>query len=145
MRSNFSESALARLREQRGWADHVLRLARHIDWPDRALLDAVYGRGLSATAVAHAAGRSPRAVRNRLTRLVKRLSSPEFHFVLREKQHWPLERRRIADLVILRGRSQREAAAELGVTIHRVRRELERLRALHEAAMNEHEPTRAAG
>lgn len=47
---------------------------------------------------------------------------------------WPRMRRRVADLCVIRGLSQRAAAAELGASVHVVRRHLDAVTALVEEA-----------
>lgn len=122
--------------------DHILEHARHLAAGDRALIEGVYLRGMSAAELARAAGKEPGTVRKRLARVVRRMSSPIFRFVVRHKSQWPPERAAIADAVILRGLSQRTAAMTLGLGVHRVRRELDGIRALLEAA-GESRPSRS--
>jgi hypothetical protein len=103
----------------RGEIDRVLRLADHLDPADRALVRSIYDRGMSAGELARAIGRTPRAVNRRLERLVRRVSTPEYRFILRERRSWPATRRRVAELVFLRGGTQR-AAAELASIVERL-------------------------
>lgn len=114
--------------------EQAMRLAAHLAPADRALMNAVYERGMSVQAFARAARRSPGAVRRRLDRLITRISSPPFRLVLRESRQWPAQRRRIAELVILQGLGARAAAARVNMTTHQIRREIDRVRALIEAA-----------
>lgn len=115
--------------------DVILQHGRHLAAPDRALIESVYLRGLSAAELARALGREPVVVRRRLARIIRRMSTPAFRFVARNKNGWPLERAAIAEAVILRGLSQRAAAKALGVGVHRVRREIDRVSALVEAQL----------
>jgi hypothetical protein len=61
---------------------------------------------------------------------MRRLRSPLFRLVLREQHRWPADRRAIAQHIVLRGRAQRDVASELRLSLHRVRTELEQLKAL---------------
>ena len=113
--------------------DVILQHSKHLAPPDRGLIEGVYLRGLSAAELARALGREPEVVRRRLARIIRRISRPLFRHVVRHKNAWPLERAAIAEAVILRGLSQRAAAVLLGVGIHRVRREIDRITALVDA------------
>jgi DNA-directed RNA polymerase specialized sigma24 family protein len=114
--------------------EQALRLADRLAPADRDLMRAVYERGMSAEAFARAAGRSPRSVRGRLRRLIERMTSQPFRFVALHQRRWPAQRRRVAELVILQGLGLRAAAARAGMSIHHVRREIDRVRALIEEA-----------
>lgn len=114
--------------------EYVLLRARFLDPPERALLVGAIDRGLTSRELADLLNLRPRAVRRRLQRLLEHVNDPLFRFVLRERETWPRTRRRVAEAVILRRHTQRRAAAELEITIHRVRLELHRIRTLHEAA-----------
>ena len=99
----------------------LLTYAEHLDSADRALVEAVFERGASAAGLARAMSRDPRHVRRRLKRLINRMSSRMFQFVLRQRMHWTPNQRRVAEAVVLRGLTQRQAASELGLTLHQVR------------------------
>ena len=107
---------------------------------DRALVRAVYERGLPLKALAAAGETRPGRLQYRLRRILKRVRSPLFRATLRERARWPALRRGIAEGVILQGRSQRAIADRLGVSVHRVRMELERIKALTD--MPRHSPDR---
>lgn len=107
--------------EGRRRSEGLVTYAEHLDPADRALVVSVFERGLSAAELARATGRDPRHVRRRLKRLIARMASRPFQFVLRHRANWSLNQRRVAEAVVLRGRTQREAAAELGLTLHQVR------------------------
>jgi hypothetical protein len=120
------------LADRRGVIEQLLNLSENLSQEDRALLRSVYDAGLSPTLLAHASGRDSRRMRQRVARLVGRIGSDMFQFVLRERQDWPAPRRRIAELIFLRGQTQRDVAAASGTSLHHVRREIERIRALRE-------------
>jgi DNA-directed RNA polymerase specialized sigma24 family protein len=123
--------------------DQILQYSRHLAPADRALIEGVYLRGMSAADVARAAGKEPGTMRKRLARAVGRMSSPAFRFVARHRADWPPQRAAIADAVFLRGLSQRSAAMALGLGIHRVRREIDRIRTLVEDESARRESSRA--
>ena len=87
----------------RSQVDRILDLANHLPTPDRVLLRSVYDRGISASELAQAVGVRPRAVRRRVRRLVQRVSSPAFTFVVRAEHAWPDRRRLIGHLFFLQG------------------------------------------
>ena len=110
--------------------DVILQHSKHLAPPDRVLIEGVYLRGLSAAELSRALGREPTVVRRRLARIIRRMSTPLFKYVARNSRTWAMERAAIAEAVVLRGLSQRAAATMLGVGIHRVRREIDRISAL---------------
>jgi DNA-directed RNA polymerase specialized sigma24 family protein len=116
----------------RDHAEQLAALARHLPPADRDIVLAVYECGLSVAALARAAGRDPRVLRGRLRRLALRLASAPFRFVLAHQHEWPARRRRVAALIVLHGHSERATAARLGLSLHHVRREIDRVRALVE-------------
>ncbi len=101
---------------------------------DRRLIEAVYREGMSARAVAELRGETAAMVRRRLRRVVVRLLSEKFVFVLRERDGWPKERRRVATACVLQGRSMRDAAKHLQVSFHEVRKQMHVVDAMLEAA-----------
>ena len=101
---------------------------------DRRLIEAVYREGMPARAVAELRGEKAEQVRRRLRRVVRRLLSEEFVFVLRERDGWPQERRRVATACVLQGRSMRDAAKHLKVSFQEVRKQMQVVDALFEAA-----------
>ena len=120
------------IQARRASAERLLDYADHLDGSDRALLRAVFDRGLTAADLARVIGQEPRAVRRRVQRLVERIGSASFQFVMRTCDGWPSSRRRVGESIILRGSTQRGAAVQLGLSLHQVRREIERIRALYE-------------
>jgi hypothetical protein len=110
--------------------DQILEYSRDLSAADRALIEGVYVRGMRPAEFARAVGMESGAIRKRLERTVRRMSSPLFRFVVRHKNDWTEDRAAIADAVILRGLSQRSTAMMLGIGVHRVRREIDRIRAL---------------
>jgi hypothetical protein len=91
---------------------------------DRALLRAVYRDGMTAQRIAQLRSQSPRTVRARVRRLVARVSSDRFRFVVRQREKWPGHRRSIATACVLQGMSMRDAASFLHLSFHQVRREM---------------------
>lgn len=115
-------------------ADILVKQARLLNSVERALIDGVYARGMSAAAIANASARPPRQVQLRLQALLKRLRSPLFQFVADNLGEFHGDRAVIAFHVVLQGKTQRQAAAILGATLHVVRQELAAIRLLCEHA-----------
>ena len=127
-----------RRKRRRDQAEITLDRARHLPPEDRVLIEAVFrdGRPVAelAALISGDAGESDRTahargLRRRIRRLTARLLSREFAFVAEQLSDWSPTRRRVATACILHGRSIRDAAAELRVSLHTVRR--------HRAAITE--------
>lgn len=100
---------------------------------DRELLEAVFGSGRSVVSVARLMGVTPKAARGRVRRLVDRINSPLFRFILRNVRDWDETHARVAVACIVQGRSIRGAARDLGLSFHRTRAFLVHTRMLFEA------------
>ncbi|MFG0326942.1 MAG: hypothetical protein ACF8SC_06710 [Phycisphaerales bacterium JB037] len=127
------QAADLRRRRRRDLAEAILDRASWLPPDDRALIEAVYRDGRSAREVAALAGTTPRIVRTRLRRVVTRVMSDRFRFVVLARSSWTRTRRLVAESCVLCGRSMRQAAEELGVTLHTVRRHVQAIDAQHEA------------
>jgi hypothetical protein len=100
----------------------LLNRCEGLDPEDRAIIEAVFGRGHTAADLARLRGERPAVIRRRVRRLVERLLSREFEFVLGKRDNWTSLRRRIASACFLRGRSIRQAAEELNLSFYTTRR-----------------------
>ncbi|MBX3363377.1 MAG: hypothetical protein KF866_01320 [Phycisphaeraceae bacterium] len=107
---------------QRDHAETLLRRAEYLPEHDRLILVAALHDGRSSAEIACLAQSHPSSIRRRLRTLLKRLGSPRFIFVMRQHEHWPPVRRRIAVACELHGLSSRQAAGALGISLHIVRR-----------------------
>jgi len=119
--------------------DHIERLldrAAYLDPPDRTLLRQVFDQGVAPRDIALLTGRTTRQVQNRIHRLLRRLNHPDTLRVLRHHRDWPETTQRVAFALHLRGLPQREAARQLDLTYHQVRKQHQHLRGLL-AALNE--------
>lgn len=119
-----------RRKRTRDLAETVADNAQWASPDDRAIIQAIYRDGLTAQQVAHLRNESPRRLRARVRRIVARLVSERFRFVLRSRDQWPPMRRKVAGACILQGLSMREAARFLQLTLHQVRREMDIIHAL---------------
>jgi len=108
----------------RSYAETLVWRASALAPEDRELIRLVWGEGQSASAAARLMGVPARRIRARLRRLGDRLTSRRYQFVLRERASWPRRRRKVASLVVLEGRTLRDAGERLGLTLHQVRTEM---------------------
>jgi DNA-directed RNA polymerase specialized sigma24 family protein len=110
-----------RLKATREPTEIILLRADALCPADRELIKALYGDGRTAAEVAPILGVRAASVHRRSRRLVTRIFSDLFVFVLRNKDAWPATRRRIASEHFLQGRSLREIAGDLRVCLGTVR------------------------
>ncbi|GIK18576.1 MAG: hypothetical protein DYG93_06245 [Leptolyngbya sp. PLA2] len=119
-----------RRRRSREAAETMIDRARLLPPDDRALIEAVFRDGLPvariaalATGDSEPADHSTRArtLRRRIRRLTTRLLSREYAFVAEQLADWSPTRRRVATACVLHGRSIRNAADELRLSLHTVR------------------------
>lgn len=128
-RLNPSESSTRLLKARSDNTQRLLDLAEYLPDEDRALMQAVYERGMRPIDFARVIRARPRTIRSRVRGLVVLVSSPLFQFVVSQPGAWSNQRQLIAELTVLRGTSQREVAHRLGLSLHRVRQELVNIRA----------------
>lgn len=128
----YASAADLRRKRSREITTELLERSHWLAPEDRALMLAVLRDNLTAAEVALARAERPRIVRRRISQLIKHMSSPLFNFAVNNAPRWPEVRRAIATSVVLRSRSNREAAAELGLSLHTVRSEMHVIQALAE-------------
>lgn len=104
----------------------------HLPPEDQALVRAIYAEGLPLRVVAELRGQSPRACRESLARLVRRLCSPAF--LLAADPRGLLTRRQaaVARACFVEGLTMRLAAVRLRTSLHIVRSERARVLAMVE-------------
>ncbi len=132
-RVNVTEAADLRRRRHRELAEIIVEHAQFALPADRALIESIHRDGLTAQQVAALNGSSPRSVRRRARLVVERLLSPRFTFVIVRRDQWPAVRRRVAVACVLQGRTMRETARHLRVSLHTVRKEMSIINALCDA------------
>lgn len=101
---------------------------------DLALLRAIYVDGRTIAETARLGGIPSPRLRLRVRRLVRRVLSREFAYVLEGRRRWSTTRRAVAEACFLQGRSTREAATFLRLSPYVVRRQREAILALCEGA-----------
>ncbi len=92
---------------------------------DRDLVDAVLIRGQSTRSVAGMMGKSARAVRTRVCRLGRMLTSRKFLSAARSMSYLSPADADLAKLYYCQGHSHRQLASRLGISIHVLRRRLD--------------------
>jgi hypothetical protein len=127
---DYAQAADLRRKRSRALSNQLVRLAQWLEPEDRAIAYAAFRDNLTAREVALIRATSARLVRRHLRVLIKRLTTPLFEFVARERENWPALRRHIATAVVLHGKSHREAAQHLHTTLHIVRTEMNIVQAL---------------
>lgn len=116
--------------DRRDLSDLLLLRCAWLDEADRELIEQVVGRGVRPSSIAAVTGVTPRAVQRRVTKLVDRLTDAEVLMVLRQHGRWPATTSSVALAVWVRGRTLRQVADELGLTLHEVRQHVQRTRGL---------------
>lgn len=117
---------------RRRHVERLLERAQLLDEPDRLLIEAVYEHGLGVAAIARLRQRSPSCVYNKLKQLLARTQTPLFEYVAAHRDVLPIDIRRTAEAIALRGRTQRQTAALTRQSLHTVRRHMQAVRTLAE-------------
>lgn len=94
---------------------------------DRDLMDAVMLRGVSITVISRMCGVDPQVLRRRVRRLLKRIRSREFVEVIRSLAYLEPADQRVGRMKYCWGYSYRKLCAELSITMHQLRRRLDKL------------------
>jgi len=115
---------------KRQWADRVLQRSAFLSPPDRTLLRQVLGEGARPADLAHVTGVSARTIQRRVRNLAKRLTNPEVVHILRHHRRWPRTTAAVALALYVRGLTQRQAAEQLGLSLHQLRQHAQAIRAL---------------
>ncbi len=92
---------------------------------DRDLVEAVLIRGQSTRSVARMMGVSSRAVRSRVCRLGRRLTSRKFLSAARSLSYLSPADADLATLYFCQGLSHRQLSSRMGLSIHLLRRRLD--------------------
>jgi DNA-directed RNA polymerase specialized sigma24 family protein len=135
LRAEPEAEARLTLPRKRSLAEQVVARAYLLNSTDRAFLLAAFDDGRSAADLGRLTGVSPRSVRRRLRRLADRVLSSRFLFVGKAMHRWPPTRRRVAEAVVLRGLSMRQAAQEMKISVYVVRAHMNAINAMFSGAM----------
>lgn len=118
--------------ETRELSETLLNRAQFLEPADRALLEQVLEKGVRPRDIARVAGTSTRTIQRRVRNLMRRLADPDVLYVLRQHRGWSAPLRQVALALWVRRRTLRQTAAELGLSLHRVRQHAAAVRGLIE-------------
>lgn len=132
----MEERALTARIDRRQRVQRLLELARHLEESDRLLVEQVYRHGRPLSELARACRISPRNLQVRLSKAIRRMGQPDFLFLAYRSHLLDPPTRSAAKRVVGRGLTYREAAGQLGVSLHDLRgRMLAFRRSLHAALL----------
>lgn len=100
-----------------------------LEQKDRQLLEAVIINGQPTRLIASLMNKTPQHIRNRVYRLSRRLASRKFLDAARALPYLNPADAQLARLHFCQGIAQRQLSQQLGMTIHAIRRSLDRLSA----------------
>jgi hypothetical protein len=120
-------------------AQTLVNRAEWLQDDERDLIREVYGRGRSVHELARIMRVPSRPLGKRISRIVRRLVSRPYVFVLMHHHVWSAQMRDVAITCIVQGRPLREAAPRLNLSYHTVRRSRDLILHMAEAA---HQGTR---
>jgi hypothetical protein len=119
-----------RRRDARRHAEQIAERAQFLPRHERCLITAFYEQGRNIAELAALSGQSPRSLRREIRRVLARLTSPEFAFVVVNLDRWPSTMRRVAQSCVLDGVPVRRASQTLRLSLHTVRKHRETIRML---------------
>ena len=119
--------SIAKARKLPKSADLLVQRAELLAPWDRTLVEMVMLKNQSAEEIGRIAGINPRTVRYRLHKLAKRMVSQKFLDASRLLMYLNPHEADVVRRYHCQGQSLRMVAAELGMTLHQVRREIDRL------------------
>ncbi|HLP84346.1 MAG TPA: hypothetical protein VK157_08345 [Phycisphaerales bacterium] len=129
----MNEACDLRRSHHRDVVERVVSRAQLLPPRERAMVEGVYLRQLSAVDIGRELDIPPRIVRRDVRIIVRRMLSPIFAFVMVHRDAWSGHRRQVAQLVYIEGMSLRAVAAVIGLSFHKTRRHDEAIRLTFEA------------
>ena len=118
---------IAKARKLPKSADLMIARAELLTPRDRALVEAVMLKNQSAEEIGRIADINPRTVRYRIHKLTKRMASQEFLDAARLLLYLNPHEGEVVRRYYCQGQSLRTVAEAMGMTLHQVRREIDRL------------------
>jgi DNA-directed RNA polymerase specialized sigma24 family protein len=119
--------SIAKARKLPKSADLLIARAELLAPRDRALVEAVMLNHQTAEEIGLVAGINPRTIRYRIHKLTKRMSSQRFLDAARLLLYLQPHEAEVVRRYYCQGQSLRLVAADMGMTLHQVRREIDRL------------------
>ena len=114
----------------RDHVDLIVMRAAFLDPDERLLIEQIFARDMLPRDVGKLTGVSARTVQRHVRAIVDRLTSADTQCILRRRRRWAPITAQIATAVYLRGHPLRRVAADCDLTLHEVRRHIERIRGL---------------
>lgn len=127
-----------RKRIRRQAAEQIVARAAFLPPSDRLLVQLYLEHGRTLKDLAEASGLPPRVMSRKMRKLITRVASERFDFVLHHMESWPTGRRKVAIAMVLHGLSIRDAAQTLAVSLYTVRRHHEAVCALFDTEQRAH-------
>jgi len=127
--SNLSTLAHQHRQIKRRQIDELLALAEYLPKADQALIEQVLRGNLRIAQIARLYRMPPRHLQRKAESIIKRLSNKLFKFVAIQMNTLPVEVRPTARCVVLNGMSMRKTAQVSGITLHRVRQNMNTVQA----------------
>ena len=127
--NNLSALAHDHRQIKRQQIDDLLSLAAYLPSTDRVLIEHVLIGDVPITQIAKLYQRPSRHLQRRASTIIKRLSNKLFKFVAIQMDTLPLDVRLTAKYVVLDGLSMRRTAQTSGLTLHRVRQNMNTVQA----------------
>jgi hypothetical protein len=137
---NTCDELLSSTAPSRASVDRLVTRARVLSQVDRALIATIYLKHQSVAAVAQLQGTPVRTLRRHLYRIIRRVHTPEFIFVMRRRAQWPAQQRRVATAIFLQGLTMHQAVRELQLPYFTVRRFRDIVLTLITSALDESAP-----
>lgn len=134
-----------RRRQARAGVERLVERAACLDDDERRLITAIFEDGRPASAFAREHRQDPRLVRRRVRSIATRVLNPRFDYVRNHAERWRPTRRRIATSLYIKGRSMRETAEHLGLSLYLVRLNRDAVEAMFEADDASRRRTTTAG
>jgi hypothetical protein len=121
---NFSTESHSHRLAKRRQIDELLVLAEYLPSADRVLLEQVLAGDLPISQIAKLYQQPARHLQRKAQSIIKRLSNKHFKFVAIQMKTLPPDVRTTARYVIIQGLSMRKTAQISGMTLHRVRKDM---------------------
>ncbi len=127
--NHLSDQAHALRHHKRAQMDELRALVEYLPKSDKLLIEQVLEAKIPLAQLARLYDQPPRHLQRRAKSIIKRLSDKYFKFVALQMKTLPPETRTTARHVILHGRSMRKTAEISGLSLHRVRSDMNTVRA----------------
>jgi DNA-directed RNA polymerase specialized sigma24 family protein len=118
---------------KRELADRILGRANWLARADQLLIEQTIGRGVATKDTARLMHCSTRTIQRRVRQISQRLTDPMVLRIMREGRRWPAPTGEVARRYFVQRQTLRQIAAGTGLTLHHVRKHLDRARGILDA------------